>query len=225
MKPSPRLLTALALALTLPAIQAQETPKEPQRPAMTSKLPVVAADKLEARLEKVRFDSKSSTIGLEFVLTNRSEKEAIQLCERWNSWGSKQWSFTAKTAAGQELEFSNAIMNWWANSPTCFTIEPGKEFPCPCTLALSDTAGNVMRSHTESLYLAYHGPAPAPPYKPGSTTDREFPARPTWSFPLKLTGHFKAVFNRTINHDGSDGMTNWKGEIKTAELTVKEKEE
>jgi len=84
MKPSPRLLTALALALTLPAIQAQETPKGPQRPAMTSKLPVVAVDKLEARLEKVRFDSKSGHfepflkgISAEFVDFSRDGKSVV----------------------------------------------------------------------------------------------------------------------------------------------------
>lgn len=193
-------LRALAQDPTPPGQAPAPIPSEAQAPA-----PSIAEDLLEARLENVRFDAKPpATVELMFVLKNRSEKESIHLSERWNSWGNLQWHFTAKTAAGQELGFVNSIDVWYRNFPSSFTIEPGKEFRCPCTLSLE----GLSSPGTESRYrVCRYSEDPAP---------RAIDFVPTWTLPVKLTGHFSAVINRI----DTGGFTNWKGKIKTEDVTV-----
>ncbi len=165
---------------------------------------------LEARMEEVRFDAKApATIELQFVLKNLSEKEPIHLSERWNGWGNGQWTFTATTAAGQKLGFISRKDVWYKNCPSSFTIEPGKEFRCACTLTLDPDFGKGM----ESRYRVCRFDEKSNP--------QPLDFEPAWTFPLKLTGHFTAV----VNSREEGGFTNWKGDIKTAEVTVKEQAE
>ena len=208
-----RLLFLVPLLLGLRSFAENPSPAD-QAPApipsdVPASTPSIAEDLLEARLENVRFQATApATIELTFVLKNRSEKESIHLSERWNSWGSRQWSFTAKTAAGQNLAFANAIEIWYRNFPSAFTIEPGKEFRCPCTLTLE----SVSPLQEESLYKVCRS------FEEPVFHRIDF--EPAWTFPLKLTGHFTAGINRI----DTGGFTNWKGKIKTAEVTV-EKED
>lgn len=148
---------------------------------------------LSATIENVEFQENTSSIVLDFVLTNHS-KDPVTIAERWNSLGAYQWSFLLTNSKGSVIEFANPQMAWFANFLTVTAIKPSGEYRIKCSLLLQ---GNKTSQKEVQVFT---------PSK----------SSPHFSFPVRLIG----VFTAPQLYKTKEVETNWKGQISTPEITL-----
>ena len=149
------------------------------------------ADPLSAKLANARFQKETSSVTVDFVLTNNG-KEPIRIAERWNSWGAYQWTIQMTNSDGSSFEFGNPQLEWTRNFLTMKTIEPGGEFRLACVLLLRDEESPVKDAKVFMAANAHFSP------------------------PLSLKGKF-AVEKQS--NAGALG-TNWIGRIESAAIQL-----
>jgi len=155
----------------------------------------VAKDKrLSATLENAVFRKETSSIEVDFVLTNTSTK-AIYIAERWNSWGAYQWTIQLTNADKSVIDFGNPQSAWFRNFLSFATIEPGKQLRTHCFLMLDTSRLSGVFGKGEAFVAA----------KPGAV----------FSFPVRMTGVFAAKEAYTLKDKVS-----WTGSIESGEIEV-----
>jgi len=150
---------------------------------------------LTARIENAKYQKESSSITLDFILTNSSEKP-IRIAERWNSWGAFQWSIKITNSDRTVIDFKNPQMAWFRNFLSIVTIEPGEELHSHCILILQAAQSNENGSFT---------------FIPTMPATR-------FSFPLSIIG----VFASPKLYKLGKVDTNWTGSITTPALQLTE---
>jgi hypothetical protein len=151
-------------------------------------------DVLSATLENAVFKKESSSIELDFVLTNTSAK-AIHIAERWNSWGADQWTIRLTNADKSVIDFANPQMEWSKNFLTLATIEPGKQLRTHCFLMLDEARIREVFGKGAAFVAS----------KPGAV----------FSLPVRMRGVFAAKEAYTLKDKVS-----WTGSVKSAEIEV-----
>lgn len=158
-------------------------------------LPTVINDtSLSASIDNAKFEEKNSSISLDFVIKNNSNK-TIAIAERWNSWGAFQWTVYVTTADHRMIEFKNPQAQWKRNFLSTVDIEPGKEFRLHCRLfangsAIYEGGFEVFESKINRLNL---------------------------TFPIHIVG----IFSAKLESQGKV-TTNWEGTIKTPKFELKQ---
>jgi len=149
---------------------------------------------LSATLENAVFKKESSSIEVDFVLTNASAK-AVYIAERWNSWGADQWTIRLTNADKSVIDFANPQMEWSKNFLTLATIEPGKQLRTHCILMLDQSRIQEVFGKGAAFVAS----------KPGAA----------FSFPVRMRGVFAAKEAYTLKDKVS-----WVGRVESGEIEV-----
>ena len=148
---------------------------------------------LSAAIENAKFDEKSSSISLDFVLKNFSREE-IRIAERWNSWGAYQWNVLLTREDYTPINYTNPQRFWTRNFLTTVAIKPGGEHRMFCRL--------LFREPDK--------------YKKGEEIFVSKNEAKRFSLPLKLVGTFSA---EELDGEYKD-RTNWAGRIEAPEVLL-----
>ena len=154
----------------------------------------------------------TSAIVLDFVLTNPTDKP-ILLAERWNSWGSDQWSFTLTDQSGVKIELRNFQEDLDCYYLSTFTVAARDSHTFRCVLnssyvSPSDTGLNQFLPPQNHVAL-------------DTVTGRLRPIKVTWKYPVKVVGHFSVLHL----HRSGRVSTNWTGVISTPAVNIEQVEQ
>jgi hypothetical protein len=149
---------------------------------------------LSATLENAVFKKESSTVELDFVLTNTSAKP-IYIAERWNSGGAYQWTIRLTNADKSVIDFENPQQEWSKNFLSLATIEPGKQLRTHCLLMLDEARLREVFGKGAAFVATKRGAA--------------------FSFPLRMRGVFAAKEAYSLRDQIS-----WTGSVESGEIEV-----
>ncbi len=155
----------------------------------------IKSDSLHAEI--IILKKTTRFIEIDFILTNKGAKP-IRLYERWNSWGSRQWSFIAHPANGAKVKFINPQITWTINSPTSFEIKPHDKQTLHCALLLNEAARQDM--------TGYHI------FTTGDNGE-------ITNYPVLLTGYFQTD-NSDKAYKELQSKPNWFGSIISNTVTI-----
>lgn len=149
---------------------------------------------LSATLENAVFKKETSSIEVDFFLTNTSAK-AIHIAERWNSWGAYQWTIRLTNGDKIVIGFENPEKEWSKNFLAMATLEPGKQLRTHCFLMLYEGGIREVFGKGAAFVATKRGAA--------------------FSFPVRMRGVFAAKEAYSLR-----GQVSWTGSVESGKIEV-----